>query len=292
MTRRAVGLIDLLVSMAIVAVLMGLLISAIQRVRAVATRLQCTNHLKQQALALHQFHDSEGGFPNSMNPGTGSRPYLSWRAKILPYLEQQSAWDQANADFARQNDPFRPTAHANLPRVMPMFSCPADDRTATAWIVYSSNGPVGLSSYLASSGTQSRLNDGVFSTASHTQIVHITDGTSQTLLIGERPPSADLKFSWWYAGIGLDGGGKLEHHLGVAERRGRYGYHNCAEGPYAFGPGDLKQHCDAFHYWSLHTGGANFAFADGSVHFLRYSAAAVLPALATRGGGETVGDFE
>ncbi len=74
--------------------------------------------------------------------------------------------------------------------------------------------------------------------------------------------------------------------------RGRYGYHNCADGPYAFGPGDLKQHCDAFHYWSLHTGGANFAFADGSVHFLRYSATAVLPALATRAGGETVGDFE
>lgn len=193
-----------------------------------------------------------------------------------------------------QDDPTHPKPHPALGRVMPAFSCPADDRTSTASTLptHQKLGPIAMSSYLGISGTASHLRDGVLFSTSKTELVHITDGTSQTLLIGERPPSVDLRFAWWYAGYGLDGGGKLEHHLGVAERRGRRAYHGCGEGPYAFGPGDLKQHCDAFHFWSPHSGGANFAFADGSVHFLRYSAAAVLPALATRAGGETVGDFE
>ena len=60
----------------------------------------------------------------------------------------------------------------------------------------------------------------------------------------------------------------------------------CGPGPYQFQPGDFKNQCDAFHFWSPHPGGANFAFADGSVHFLTYSADAILPALATRAGGE------
>ena len=295
MNRRAVGLIDLLVSIAIVAILMGLLLGAIQRVRATATRIQCANRMKQQALALHLFHDSEGHFPNSMNSGNGPRPNLSWRAKILPYLEQTASANESNAAFSAQDSPYFPKPHPALGRVMPAFSCPADDRTSTAWTLpmHRKFGPIAMSSYLGISGTASHLRDGVLFGSSKTELVHITDGTSQTLLIGERPPSVDLIFAWWYAGYGLDGGGKLEHHMGVVERRQGAAYHGCGEGPYAFGPGDFKQHCDAFHYWSPHTGGANFAFADGSIHFLRYSAAAaVLPALATRAGGETVGDFE
>ena len=60
----------------------------------------------------------------------------------------------------------------------------------------------------------------------------------------------------------------------------------CPAGPYHFGPGRLHEQCDLFHLWSLHPGGAHFLFADGSVHFLGYGADAVLPALATRSGGE------
>lgn len=68
--------------------------------------------------------------------------------------------------------------------------------------------------------------------------------------------------------------------------RGRYSY--CQNGPYLFQPGDLRNNCDSFHFWSTHPGGANFAFADGSVRFLSYSADPIMPALATRSGGETV----
>ena len=291
MTRRGFSLIELLVSAAIVAVLLGMLLTAVQKVRSVATRLRCTHNLKQNSLALHLYHDTENSFPNSMDPGNGPRPYLSWRAKILPYLEQDALWRTTIEAYRTQPNPFSPTRHAPAPQVVPVFACPADARTTTAWTLSGSNGPVALSSYLGVSGTASSEANGVFSPRSHTQILHITDGASQTLLLGERPPSVDLRYSWWYAGIG-QGSGTVEHHMGVAERNRARDYHGCAPGPYRFGPGKLTEHCDAFHYWSLHDGGANFAFADGSVHFLKYAVAELLPALATRAGGETVGDFD
>jgi prepilin-type processing-associated H-X9-DG protein len=77
--------------------------------------------------------------------------------------------------------------------------------------------------------------------------------------------------------------------LGVRERNIGARYASwCAAGPYHFVPGTVSEQCDLFHFWSPHPGGANFAFADGSVHFLRYDADAILPALATRAGGEVV----
>jgi prepilin-type processing-associated H-X9-DG protein len=63
---------------------------------------------------------------------------------------------------------------------------------------------------------------------------------------------------------------------------------NCWQGPYFFSPGTLQNICDPFHFWSLHSGGANFLFCDGSVHFIPYSAKDIMPALATRAGGEAV----
>lgn len=78
--------------------------------------------------------------------------------------------------------------------------------------------------------------------------------------------------------------------LGVREKNigGPYVPASCPPGPYHFQPGRLDQPCDLFHFWSLHAGGANFLFADGSVHFLAYSADDILPALATRSGGEAI----
>jgi prepilin-type processing-associated H-X9-DG protein len=75
--------------------------------------------------------------------------------------------------------------------------------------------------------------------------------------------------------------------LGALEHNRTYG--SCPAGPYHFMPGDLNNNCDTFHYWSLHSGGVNFLFGDASVHFLAYTAADVVPALATRNGGEAAG---
>ena len=116
-----------------------------------------------------------------------------------------------------------------------------------------------------------------------------TDGTSNTLLAGERPASADNQFGWWYAGAGQKFTGSADMILGVQEENllvvtaG-----SCPPGNYSFGPGSLRNQCDMFHFWSLHSGGAHFLFADGSVRFLGYDAAPLMPALASRAGNEAV----
>jgi prepilin-type processing-associated H-X9-DG protein len=108
-------------------------------------------------------------------------------------------------------------------------------------------------------------------------------------MVGERPPSADQRLGWWYAGVGQDLNGSAEMVLGVLERNFGTWSAVCPPGPFSFGPGRANEQCDAFHFWNLHIGGANFLFADGSVHFLPYSAAPIMPALATRAGGEVAG---
>jgi prepilin-type processing-associated H-X9-DG protein len=109
-------------------------------------------------------------------------------------------------------------------------------------------------------------------------------------MVAERPPSADLNFGWWYGGGGQSKDGSGDSVLGVREMYvGPFGSGQlCPAGPYHFGSGEISNQCDAFHFWSLHSGGANFLFCDGSVRFLAYSADSILPALATRAGSERV----
>ena len=107
-------------------------------------------------------------------------------------------------------------------------------------------------------------------------------------MIGERPPPADFRLGWWYRGFGFAKTGAGEMILGVADWNDGSPYLKCRDGPYSFQSGKIADDCDLFHFWSLHTGGANFAFADGSVRFLSYAADSVLPALSTRAGGESV----
>ena len=124
---------------------------------------------------------------------------------------------------------------------------------------------------------------------SRVRLIDISDGASQTLLAGERPPSTDFQFGWWYAGWGQRLTGSGDQILGTLEKNllpvtpG-----SCPPGNYPYMPGNLRNQCDMFHFWSLHSNGANFLFCDGSVHFIPYSAAPIMPALATRAGGEAV----
>src|SRR5207253_1385089 len=114
--------------------------------------------------------------------------------------------------------------------------------------------------------------DGVLYLDSHVRWADITDGTSNTLLVGERPPSSDHRYGWWYAGWGQLKTGSAEMVLGVKELRDDPKYEACSPGPYTFQAGGGGNDCDTFHFWSLHLGtGANFLFADGSVRFLHYS---------------------
>ena len=130
----------------------------------------------------------------------------------------------------------------------------------------------------------------------------VTDGTSNTLFVGERPPSSTLDYGWWFAGAGQAGTGSCDVILGTNDINLQTSYLNgstgntaqndppdfCPVGPYQFGPGTPNNPCDQFHFWSFHSGGANFLYADASVHFLAYtvSPVQVMPAMATYNGGE------
>jgi prepilin-type N-terminal cleavage/methylation domain-containing protein/prepilin-type processing-associated H-X9-DG protein len=306
--RNAGGftLIELLVVIAIVAVLLGLLLSAVQMARHAVLRAQCGNNARQIVLGLHQYHDAKGSFPAAL---TLDPPYpkLSWMGRLLPYVGQEPLWTLTTEAFQREPDPLgTDPPHPGLNFVVPLYRCPADGGPQHTQAVNDQLRLVNaaLADYLGVSGTDLTKRDGILFRDSAVRIADVRDGLSNTLLVGERPPTSVPRaaFGLWYAGGGQDqeGGysstGSGDVVLGVAEINVRTTYSraldSCPPGPYSFGPGRLDNPCDQFHYWSPHPGGANFVFADGSVRFLTYGAAAVLPALATRAGGEPVpGDF-
>jgi prepilin-type processing-associated H-X9-DG protein len=133
------------------------------------------------------------------------------------------------------------------------------------------------------------MTSGMLYSGSRTRIIDATDGSSNTLLVGERPPSADMVFGWWYSGSGQLLTGQADSHLGVQERN-LFGalYHGCPRVGYSFQSRERSDPCLVFQFWSYHGDGAHFALTDGSVRILTFKAASVLPALSTRAGGEVV----
>jgi prepilin-type processing-associated H-X9-DG protein len=293
--RRAASLIELIIVIAISAILLGLLLPAVQKVRNTAARISCANNIKQIALAAHSYHDVEGKLPSPPNVliGGGRLHKLGWLPMMLPHLEQQPMWNEILADYQTKPRPvLTDTPHRHSSTVMPMFGCPTDDRLTTAWTPSqtASVSPIALTSYLANAGTHWQARDGVVYKGSRTRLDNITDGTTNTLLLGERPPSPDVIYGWWYGGAGILGtGGILDFTLTTRERNlpaEHAWYRACSKGPYHFEARKIDDYCGVYHYWSLHSGGANFGFCDGSVRFLSYSADGILPALSTRSGGE------
>ena len=289
--RSALTLIELLVVIAILAALVGVTISAVQRVRASAARAECQHKLRQLALAAHSYHDTRRQLPAGWTSDADPKSlvYLGWPARLLPHLERDALWRKIEAAF--QSDPDRREfyghpAHAELlATVVPSFLCPSDGRL-TAPQASTPTIAIASTSYLGVVGRNGFQNDGVFYADSKIRFAEITDGQSNTILIGERPPSNEFRIGWWYRGWGAAKDGIGEMILGARERNFGADYKSCPAGPYAYARGDIKNPCDTFHFWSLHPGGGNFAFADGSVRFLAYSADSILPALSTRAGGE------
>jgi prepilin-type processing-associated H-X9-DG protein/prepilin-type N-terminal cleavage/methylation domain-containing protein len=289
--RSAMTLLELLIVLAITAILLGLLLAAVQQARVAAARLQCQNKLRQLGIALHHYHDTYRVLPpghrSRLNP-TGMQ-LSGWPLSILPYLEQTAVDVNARDAYSRASVPFVNPPHVGLATVLPAFNCPADDRIATPQFAPRSKIMVAFTSYLGVSGNDYSTHDGVLFQDSHVRFSDISDGLSNTLLLGERPPSKDFQFGWWYAGTGQRFTGSADMILGVREQNITPGWFRlCPPGRYPFGLGRFDFQCSMFHFWSPHASGANFLFCDGSVHFLAYSAASILPALATRAGGEAI----
>jgi prepilin-type N-terminal cleavage/methylation domain-containing protein/prepilin-type processing-associated H-X9-DG protein len=237
-------------------------------------------------------------------------------------------------------DPHTKTSrYVGLATEMKVFSCPADNRTLVASKVaeFGESFIIAFTAYQGVNGISHRgghtlpgnvgpavatQNDQVDPTTGlHTgmngilipvansggsppgvRMKQVTDGLSNTLMVGERPPSKDLWFGWWFAGFGVSGDGDGDVVLGISEtfENSYFPYRDpqnrpCSRGhynpndptAYKLSPGSIDNQCDQFHYWSLHEGGANFLLGDGSVRFLTYSTSPIIQrAMATRDGGE------
>jgi prepilin-type N-terminal cleavage/methylation domain-containing protein/prepilin-type processing-associated H-X9-DG protein len=305
-SRRAFTLIELLVVIAIIAILIGLLLPAVQKVREAAARAKCSNNLKQLGLALHNYHDTEGRFPPYYSTTAYPQRYTeSWTFVLLPHLEQ--------ANITSQPIPTL-TDFRNLVRnrVVPTFICPSVPYEPT---VASGTFTIALTNYLGIVGRHrsdwrsppaSNPNDyrggdtGVIAVVdslgkpSKVGILAITDGTSNTLAFGERPPTPDLQWGWKDGNPNFDNliwaqtrGGGIDTPAMTADSVG-----SCPFPANFQPPASPPRGCDVHHMWSFHAGGANFAMCDGSVRYLSYQAggSGTIIKLSTRAMGEVVSE--
>ena len=338
MRRTAFSLLELLVVIAIIAVLIGLLLPAIQKVREAANRMSCSNNLRQLGIAAHNYHSAVRRFPPGTNLPASLRlkdgsatpaPVVPGRSfsvltALLPYIEMENLY--AKLDFAGKGrlDAKTPTSDGEThvgsdsqyrycdgptspgATIVKTFLCPSDTAiNQTTWkydndlFYFGANtygGNAGIVAFFWNTMTQ----DGVFYINSSVRIADIKDGTSNTLLFGERN-RIDLTY------------GKLSNEINngqLIELQNRTGWawaNQLGGFDYLFGatrtrpinwviPLDTTKDPDSklqddrlMVYGSQHSGGANFCFADGSVKFLSdQTPVAVMQALSTRAGREVI----
>lgn len=311
--RSGFTLIEIFVVIAIIAVLIGLLLPAVQKVRAAAARMKCQHNLKQLGLAFHTYHDANDSFPSAFVQGGGPpmsaenpkipgwygsfsnntfSDFTSGFGRLMPYIEQGAGRGRIVYYKGVRYKELDGTPGTNAVAV---FTCPSDPRAGNFVVPADQTGglgkPFGLTSYAMVDGVDATTPDreygdgrGMLCTQRKVRITDVTDGTSSTLAVGEHPPPADLGYGWW-AFVPADTYGWTANTSRWYDDGGA-GFGPCPGGQARYAPGNVNNNCDHHHFWSLHAGGGNWLMGDGSVRFLTYDAAAVLIPMSTRAEGE------